>query len=101
MAAGVEVLLRCVFQGSITFSDADIERRPYHRNCGCALHGSLCSSKVSAASHCGNKVSYQLQRSPSSGRLAVGGSVLMQPSPATGNLVLPLRSKSEEWCFER
>ncbi|XP_039141179.1 uncharacterized protein LOC120278451 [Dioscorea cayenensis subsp. rotundata] len=46
MATGVEALLRCVFEGCIAFSDADIERRPYHRNCGCALHGKLCSGKV-------------------------------------------------------
>ncbi|GLT85008.1 hypothetical protein SLE2022_032110 [Rubroshorea leprosula] len=27
-----------VFDGSITTNDTDIQWRPYHSNCGCALH---------------------------------------------------------------
>ncbi|XVE71576.1 hypothetical protein DITRI_Ditri10aG0162400 [Diplodiscus trichospermus] len=39
MATGAaEMMLRCVFEGSITMQDSLIERRPYHRNCDCALH---------------------------------------------------------------
>ena len=33
-----EMMLRCVFEGSISMHDMEIERRPYHRNCSCALH---------------------------------------------------------------
>ncbi|KAF5742052.1 hypothetical protein HS088_TW09G00091 [Tripterygium wilfordii] len=33
-----DMILRCVFDGSISIQDKEIERRPYHRNCGCALH---------------------------------------------------------------
>ncbi|RVX05302.1 hypothetical protein CK203_020155 [Vitis vinifera] len=33
-----EVMLGCVFDGSISMYDMEIERRPYHRNCSCALH---------------------------------------------------------------
>ncbi|KAF3453014.1 hypothetical protein FNV43_RR03447 [Rhamnella rubrinervis] len=33
-----EVMLRCVFEASISMHDMQIERRPYHRNCSCALH---------------------------------------------------------------
>lgn len=39
----------CVFDGSLSMQDFLIERRPYHRNCGCALHddrfrnGAACS----------------------------------------------------------
>ncbi|KAL3747861.1 hypothetical protein ACJRO7_016643 [Eucalyptus globulus] len=40
------VLLRCVIHGSLSLNDVEVERRPYHRYCGCALHkvkdGSSC-----------------------------------------------------------
>ncbi|MBA0779183.1 hypothetical protein Gotri_003457 [Gossypium trilobum] len=32
------MMFRCVFQGSISMQDCLMERRPYHRNCQCALH---------------------------------------------------------------
>ena len=35
-AAGM--MLHCVFEGSLSMSEVDKERRPYHKNCGCALH---------------------------------------------------------------
>ncbi|KAL5547674.1 hypothetical protein UlMin_002905 [Ulmus minor] len=39
MATGAaEMMFRCVFEGSISMHDMEIERRPYHKNCGCALH---------------------------------------------------------------
>ncbi|OIS97167.1 hypothetical protein A4A49_16087 [Nicotiana attenuata] len=39
MASGVaKMMLQCVFYGSLSMSDMDIERRPYHKNCSCALH---------------------------------------------------------------
>ncbi|GAA0164450.1 hypothetical protein LIER_43683 [Lithospermum erythrorhizon] len=39
MAAGVvELLFQCVFVGSLSIKDTDKERRPYHKNCSCALH---------------------------------------------------------------
>ncbi|KAI3446810.1 hypothetical protein Pfo_003475 [Paulownia fortunei] len=51
MATGAaEIMFRCVFDGSLSMCDMDIERRPYHRNCKCALH------KVKAkCSHTGSK----------------------------------------------
>lgn len=36
-----EMLIRCVFDGSISMQDFMIQRRPYHRNCGCALHDGI------------------------------------------------------------
>ncbi|KDP38617.1 hypothetical protein JCGZ_03970 [Jatropha curcas] len=45
MAAGAaEILLQCLFHGSISMHDLEIQRRPYHRGCKCALHklDSLC-----------------------------------------------------------
>ncbi|KAG6587851.1 hypothetical protein SDJN03_16416, partial [Cucurbita argyrosperma subsp. sororia] len=38
---GGEMMGGCVFDGSISMRDFLIERRPYHRNCGCALHHRL------------------------------------------------------------
>ncbi|XP_050225670.1 uncharacterized protein LOC126675121 [Mercurialis annua] len=35
-----EMMLQYVFNGSISMHDIEIERRPYHRNCDCALHRS-------------------------------------------------------------
>ncbi|XP_031263959.1 uncharacterized protein LOC116122196 [Pistacia vera] len=34
----VEMMLRCATDCSLSFNDFDIERRPYHKNCSCALH---------------------------------------------------------------
>ncbi|KAL8497762.1 hypothetical protein ACS0TY_021194 [Phlomoides rotata] len=33
-----DLMFRCVFDASLSLHDMDIERRPYHRNCECALH---------------------------------------------------------------
>ncbi|CAN8232498.1 unnamed protein product [Cochlearia groenlandica] len=39
MSAGaVDGIFRNIFEGCISSCDAAIERRPYHKNCGCALH---------------------------------------------------------------
>ncbi|KAK9292561.1 hypothetical protein L1049_020535 [Liquidambar formosana] len=44
--AATGMMLQCIFDGSISMHDTEIERRPYHRNCGCALHNSrgICSN---------------------------------------------------------
>ncbi|KAL4571417.1 hypothetical protein LXL04_018176 [Taraxacum kok-saghyz] len=39
MATGIAaMMLQCVFEGSLSVSEVDKERRPYHKNCSCALH---------------------------------------------------------------
>ncbi|KAJ7957472.1 Zinc finger, SWIM-type [Quillaja saponaria] len=39
MATGAaQMMLQNVFGGSIPMHDLEIERRPYHKNCSCALH---------------------------------------------------------------
>lgn len=66
--AVAEGWLRCVYEGCIAGGDTGIERRPYHRNCGCALHDK--SRKGSAISKCcKKKVSYPIRRSWSEGSL--------------------------------
>ncbi|KAF8033856.1 hypothetical protein BT93_C0199 [Corymbia citriodora subsp. variegata] len=32
-----EMMLPCVLEGSLSLNDMEIERRPYHHNCSCAL----------------------------------------------------------------
>ncbi|XWS70801.1 hypothetical protein CRYUN_Cryun03dG0080200 [Craigia yunnanensis] len=47
--AAAEMMLRCVLEGSLMMQEIDVERRPYHRNCSCALHNLKgdCSSACS------------------------------------------------------
>ncbi|KAL4571416.1 hypothetical protein LXL04_018175 [Taraxacum kok-saghyz] len=32
------MMVHCVYEGSLSMSEVDKERRPYHKNCSCALH---------------------------------------------------------------
>ncbi|KAJ6914385.1 hypothetical protein NC651_016605 [Populus alba x Populus x berolinensis] len=48
MATGAaEMILKCIFSGSMSLNDMEIRRRPYHRNCKCALHRSKAGSSTS------------------------------------------------------
>ncbi|KAL4345969.1 hypothetical protein HN51_064114 [Arachis hypogaea] len=42
MATGASqmMMVRGVMEGSISTKDRNVERRPYHKNCGCELHNS-------------------------------------------------------------
>ncbi|KAJ8504361.1 hypothetical protein OPV22_005247 [Ensete ventricosum] len=62
MAAGAEGWIRCVLDGCISAFDSEIRRRPYHRNCSCALHRSRCSSRHDPCH--AKKISYPISRSP-------------------------------------
>nr|GMD76989.1 uncharacterized protein LOC109177774 [Ipomoea batatas]GMD80163.1 uncharacterized protein LOC109177774 [Ipomoea batatas] len=79
-AASSDGLLRAVFDGCISH-DAGIKRRPYHRNCSCALH--------KLRGHCshlaGNKnaVSYPIRRSWSEGCLALATGAGAGASPCS------------------
>ena len=49
MASGAaKMVLGCVFNGSLSLHELNIERRPYHKNCSCALHDlkGVCSSNT-------------------------------------------------------
>ncbi|KAF8407200.1 hypothetical protein HHK36_006327 [Tetracentron sinense] len=87
MATGAaEGLLRCVFDGCISASDTDIERRPYHRNCGCAFHksGGGCSN----ASPHNRKISYPIRRAWSESCLVLAASSCSSPSSQANEVVL-------------
>ncbi|XP_057770275.1 uncharacterized protein LOC130990084 [Salvia miltiorrhiza] len=81
-AAG-DGLFRSLLEGCITAADTGIQRRPYHRNCGCALHNS--------AGHCPHrsrydKISYPIRRSWSEGSLALIGQSSLSPSSSPAEM---------------
>ncbi|XP_054822299.1 uncharacterized protein LOC129320744 [Prosopis cineraria] len=82
--AAADGVFRCLFEGCLSGFDNGIERRPYHRNCGCALHDG--KSSANKAPVCGN-VSYPIRRSWSEGSLVMAAfSAHYSPSssPASG-----------------
>ncbi|CAD5171912.1 unnamed protein product [Musa acuminata subsp. malaccensis] len=81
MAAGAEGWIRCVLDGCISAFDSEIRRRPYHRNCSCALHKFRCSSRHDP---CHAKISYPI--SLSSERLRI---------------TMPSSSSSSSSCFTK
>lgn len=88
--AAADGLFRCgVYEGCLSGSDVGKERRPYHRNCGCALHNrsdSKGNKKNKQQQHCthgGQKsksVSYPLRRAWSEGNLGLASSAHSSPS---------------------
>ncbi|CAN6681348.1 unnamed protein product [Malus baccata var. baccata] len=89
--AAADGLFRCVYEGCISGSDIGVERRPYHRNCGCALHNKSRNKQCTHGGPKSKKVSYPLRRAWSEGNLALvasaGSSVHSSPSssPAQHN----------------
>ncbi|KAK3210698.1 hypothetical protein Dsin_015404 [Dipteronia sinensis] len=59
MASGAaEMVLGCVFNRSLSLHELNVERRPYHKNCSCALHDlkGVCSSNTCSKK---NNLSFQ------------------------------------------
>ncbi|GAY56707.1 hypothetical protein WN943_003027 [Citrus x changshan-huyou] len=72
-AGTADGFFRCIYEGCLSGCDTGIERRPYHRYCGCALHS---KSKNNHRVHglpprCKGTVSYPMRRSYSEGSLLV------------------------------
>ncbi|RWW48379.1 hypothetical protein BHE74_00045546 [Ensete ventricosum] len=65
-----QALLQCVFDRCIAAFDTEVRRRPYHRNCGCALHR---SGRSPEGLPCNGRVSFRIR--PSGGDLAASTSV--------------------------
>ncbi|KAK9098428.1 hypothetical protein Syun_025473 [Stephania yunnanensis] len=63
------MVMNCLYEGCLSVSDTEVERRPYHRNCGCALHRS-----GGGTSGCSRRkeISYPMRRSWSESCLAFG-----------------------------
>jgi hypothetical protein len=97
MAGAADGFLRPIYEGSISGYDHSVERRPYHRNCGCVLHS---KSKNSPCTHklpimtC-NKIKYPMRRAWSEGNLAlsVSSSHSHSPSPSSSPLARGLKSR--------
>ncbi|XWS70802.1 hypothetical protein CRYUN_Cryun03dG0080300 [Craigia yunnanensis] len=71
MATGAaDGLFRSLYEGCISDCDIGIERRPYHRNCRCALHDKS-HGNCPHAFHKSKNVSYPLRRAWSEGCLAM------------------------------
>ncbi|TKY54746.1 Cyclophilin peptidyl-prolyl cis-trans isomerase family protein isoform 1 [Spatholobus suberectus] len=71
-----------VYEGCISGYDNCVERRPYHRNCGCALHNKPfnCTHKLQRC----NNVSYPMRRAWSEGSLVLANSSSSPSQVATG-----------------
>ncbi|KAK7411635.1 hypothetical protein VNO78_03070 [Psophocarpus tetragonolobus] len=72
--AAADGLFRPIYEGCISGFDNDVERRPYHKNCGCALHSKKKSNKPCTHKMRRSKVSYPMRRAWSDGSLAVASS---------------------------
>ncbi|CAN6540677.1 unnamed protein product [Malus baccata var. baccata] len=71
--AGISgMMFQCVFEGSLSMQDTEIERRPYHKNCGCALHSNagVCSNA------CQRNISFPKKQSWSDGTLCMQASAI-------------------------
>ncbi|ONH98554.1 hypothetical protein PRUPE_7G253900 [Prunus persica] len=84
-SAGVAgMMLQCAFEGSLSMQDTEIERRPYHKNCTCALHkfkGGACSIA------CQRNVSFPKKHSLSDGSLCMQASSTSKfSSPLVGDM---------------
>lgn len=81
MATGAaEGLLWGVYEGCISGCDMGIERRPYHRNCKCALHKSKGNTGSRAPAKGSQSLSYRIRRSWSEGSLVLAASRGCSPS---------------------
>lgn len=100
--AAAEGLFRCIYEGCIPGYNQGVERRPYHRNCGCAFHGKSPKATCTRKAIKGNNVSYPLRRALSEGSLALVASAHSSPSsPAAFGNCRPQRGLTdvdeEEW----
>ncbi|EXC06929.1 hypothetical protein L484_007609 [Morus notabilis] len=50
-SSAAEMIFRCVFEASISMRDQEIERRPYHKYCKCALHSMKGTNTSNACPH--------------------------------------------------
>nr|XP_010942290.1 uncharacterized protein LOC105060324 [Elaeis guineensis] len=92
-AEAAHVMLQSVFDGCIAFFDNEIRRRPYHRNCSCALHQ---SGGLPKDLPCNTKVSYPIRRSWGA---SVASSRMLAGHSADGQGFLKKREESLNWSL--
>ncbi|GLT80532.1 hypothetical protein SLA2020_519670 [Shorea laevis] len=71
-----------VYEGCISGCDSEIENRPYHRNCGCALHSRSRGGNCPHASPKSTNASYPIRRSKSEGWLSMTVACRSNTSPS-------------------
>ncbi|KAL5730411.1 hypothetical protein ACHQM5_003234 [Ranunculus cassubicifolius] len=84
MATGAgDAFTRGVFDGSISMRDLEMNQRPYHRNCSCALHKSKKDGNGCGKNGCKNKkISFPIRRAWSESCLVLAGSKYAAASPS-------------------
>ena len=97
MATGAtpDGLFWSVYEGCISCYDNCVERRPYHRNCGCALHNKSLINCTHKLPRC-NNVSYPMRRAWSEGSLVLAASSSSPSQVATGGRPQPSLANVEE-----
>ncbi|KAL0345499.1 UNVERIFIED_CONTAM: hypothetical protein Sradi_4381200 [Sesamum radiatum] len=86
MVTGAAVFMfRCVLDGSLQMRDTDMERRPYHRNCKCALHKPKADCPHSAASQRRRNVSFPTKQLTNKRSFSVSASATSSRSYYVGN----------------
>ncbi|KAB2023971.1 hypothetical protein ERO13_D06G049025v2 [Gossypium hirsutum] len=83
-SGAAEMMFRGVFEGSISMQDCLIERRPYHRNCQCALHNlkGICSSTCSSRT---TNISFPKKQTWGDCSLSLSAPKFSSPSPLLPN----------------
>ncbi|KAJ9548544.1 hypothetical protein OSB04_021087 [Centaurea solstitialis] len=62
MATGAaRMMFQCVFEGSLSMSEKDKERRPYHKDCNCVLHKPKDETPRACTHH--GRISYSMKPS--------------------------------------
>ncbi|CAL0325681.1 unnamed protein product [Lupinus luteus] len=78
-------LFRSVYSDCISNYDNCVEQRPYHRNCGCALHNKSSNNCTHKLTRC-NNVSYPIRRAWSEGNLVLADSSFLSSSPSSPSI---------------
>ncbi|XP_051114175.1 uncharacterized protein LOC127239869 [Andrographis paniculata] len=101
MATTGEGFLRGILlEGCISSGDSGVQRRPYHRNCSCALHQSR--RRCHHASRCAT-VAYPIRRSWSDGCLSLSLSLAAEqysPNGSPRGENIPRTATLLELCIE-
>ena len=85
MATGAaQMMLQCIFNGSLSLQDKEIERRPYHRNCSYALH----KSKGVCSNPCPQQSLFPKKQSWTNYSLSTAASKLSGPSSLVDKLLV-------------
>ncbi|KAG4949781.1 hypothetical protein JHK82_043001 [Glycine max] len=98
MAAAADGLFRPIYEGCISAYDNDVERRPYHKNCGCALHSKsrrnsrACTHKLPKC----NNVSYPMRRAWSEGSLSMASATTSAHSSPSSSPAAGFRPQHDE-----